>query len=371
MPKRISKMAKASYTRSKSNSNKKSKGKRAQKRCNYCRNHTDEIVFERGHGTCQYNNHEHFKTCKKCDRNYNKTRIARKFRDKKLTENNITKSGRRRRSGTPDRITISLENQEDKRAVETIMEIEESLIGMNGEFYEELFIDTNGVAFPSNNIGTDLYKAFNQPIIFDDAVVPANTQIDEQPQSGFSLIVMPTNYPNDILYPDNEVDMKIFIERVSDDLEKDNKERLKIQYKTLELGRWKVVCLDEYTRDLFTEEVLKWDVKKTESSDHLKLKVIPEYKMVNLNIKASCLLNHPINGQDFLRSISGNQLDTSRWIVEKVEPFENKFKVFFNIDPKSYRYLYTDAYWLIIRNEYVKINIDSNPFADEHSSGCS
>ena len=135
-------MAKLSYTRSKSGSQKKSKGKRAPKRCNYCKNHTKEEVLERGHGTCDYNNHEHFKNCKPCDRNYNKTKIARKFRDKKLSEKNIVQSGRRRRSGTPEKneklkeIIINLESQEDISAVETIMAMDEEIIGWNGEFCE-------------------------------------------------------------------------------------------------------------------------------------------------------------------------------------------------------------------------------------------
>jgi hypothetical protein len=132
-------MAKLSYSRSKSNNQKKSKGKRAPKRCNYCRNHVKEIVLERGHGTCEYNNHDHFKDCKKCERNYNKTRIARRFRDKKLAEKNVIKSGRRRRSGSPEKnskmeeIILSLETQEDINAVNTIMAMDEEIFGLDGE----------------------------------------------------------------------------------------------------------------------------------------------------------------------------------------------------------------------------------------------
>jgi len=208
-------------------------------------------------------------------------------------------------------------------------------------------------------------------MIINGAAISENkTQMDEQSQGGYSMIVLPTTYPNDILYPDNEEDMKNFIEHASDELEKAQKERLKIQYKTLEGGRWKVVCLDEYTRDLFIKEVSQWNLKKIESDAYLKLKVIPENKLPRY-IKASCVLNHPIKDQDFLPSIiSGGQPNASRWSVDKIEPFGDKFKVFFGIDPKSYRYLYTDAYWLIVKNEYVKVNIISNPFDDEYAHTC-
>ncbi|CAG9806425.1 unnamed protein product [Chironomus riparius] len=370
-------MARLSHTRSKSGSQKKTKVKRAPKRCNYCKNHVKEEVLERGHGTCEFNNHDHFEKCRPCERNYNKTRIARKFRDKKLSEKNVVQSGRRRRSGTPDKneklkeIIINLESQEDISAVETIMAMDEEIIGWNGEFCEDLFVDNNGVAFSSNNTITDtsnFLQAFNYPMIINDTDFPVNmSEMNEQFQNEYSLIILPTTYPNDILYPDNEKDMINLIENVSEELEKVNKERLKIQYKALEVGRWKVVCLDEYTRDLFTHEVLKWDIKKIESDDYLKLKVIPENKLPRY-IKASCILKNLINEQDFLPSIiSGGQLNASRWSVDKVEPFGEQFKVFFGIDPKSYRYLYTDAYWLIVKNEYVKVNIDSNPFSEENS----
>lgn len=236
-------------------------------------------------------------------------------------------------------------------------------------FITGFLVDNNGVAFPSNILTPDssnFLKAFDYPMIINDSAVSADT-IDfyDKSQIGYSLIVLPTTYPNDILYPDNEEEMKNLIERTSDDLEQANKERLKIQYKTLEVGRWKVVCLNEYTRDLFTQEVLQWSLKKIESKDCFKLKVIPESELPGY-IKVSCVLNQPINEQDFIPSIvSGGQLNASRWIVRNVEPFGDKFKVSFDIDPKSYRYLYTDAYWLFVRNQYVKVNIESNPFSDE------
>ena len=107
-------------------------------------------------------------------------------------------------------------------------------------------------------------------------------------------------------------------------------------------------------------------IDKIESEDYLKLKVIPE-NILPRYIKASCVLKYPINEQEFLPSIiSGGMPNASRWRVDKIEPFGDKFKVYFGIDPKSYRYLYTDAYWLIVKNEYVKVNIDANPFADEY-----
>ena len=60
------------------------------KLCNYCKNHTkpeDPPVLEKHHRPCEkYNNKEHFKDCKPCERNHRKTENVRIWRANKANK---------------------------------------------------------------------------------------------------------------------------------------------------------------------------------------------------------------------------------------------------------------------------------------------
>lgn len=143
------------------------------------------------------------------------------------------------------------------------------------------------------------------------------------------------------------------------------------QYRKVENGAWKVVCINKETRDRFISLVkgIKLTIPKT--GIECPLFVIPENKIFK-HLQMSCILNEPITGRQFQTSVaSNNRFETSRWECENSVPIDGGHKVNFSVDPIVYRYMLTNDLILSVKNQEIEAKLELNPFLAYMFEECS
>ncbi|XP_070509358.1 uncharacterized protein [Chironomus tepperi] len=173
----------------------------------------------------------------------------------------------------------------------------------------------------------------------------------------FIFYVIPPKYPFTIFRPNNAEEMKELLHEASS-----SSVSPRIQFEILDSGAWKVACLDERTVKWFLKEVATWAYVPSNSTDEYPLRVLPDHLMPKL-IHLSCVLTQNISGDTFLLAVNAKgTLDSSKWKIDRIEGS----KIFFGVDPASFRKIYFYGLVINVGYENVRVVIEENSFAEMH-----
>jgi len=189
--------------------------------------------------------------------------------------------------------------------------------------------------------------------------------LESKPESApellrFTLYVLPPKYPYTIFQPNNAKEMKQLMNDAPS-----GSILPRIQYELLENGLWKVICLDLRAVNWFMKKVATWVYIPSDSMTEYSLRVLPDHLMPKL-VGLSCVVRQPISIDDFLTTANNQKYwNSSKWIVAQIEDVNDGNKIFFHVDPMSFRAIYFSGLFIDVRDENVQVNVENNPFAAE------
>ena len=173
----------------------------------------------------------------------------------------------------------------------------------------------------------------------------------------YSIVALPPRYPYNIFFSTNKEEIEELMKQFLS-----GSNHLRIHYDILEIGLWKIVCFDEQTLKKIIEEVATWVYMTPDSTTEYPLKVLPEHLLPKF-IQLSCIITRSIDRNEFITSIKF--FDSSRWTFDRTEEVDGGTKVYFSVDPASFRFIYFLGLLINIREESVSVSIENNPFAAE------
>ncbi|KAL7026060.1 hypothetical protein ACKWTF_013769 [Chironomus riparius] len=280
--------------------------------CNYCKNHPiagEMPVLEKLHRPCEkYNNKEHFKICKPCERNHRKTENVRIWRAKKANKK-------------PSDIAI------DKIIAELLKD------EVNYEIANSKNVDQNSSDEMFEIITDDFIMAEDSGSIKNEWKQSTELPNQDCNDSGFTLVIQHPLFPNVLLNENDAMRFQSQIEDMIDDL-RENEKTPKFISHVIENGCWRVVSADESTQKWFNEKASAFTCLV--DNTNVPVRVIPLNELPRF-ICAGYIPGKAIESAKILSRIQkqNSGVDTSRWYIREIEQQEKQFLISFMIDPLS------------------------------------